>query len=245
MQLENTVALITGGSQGLGLALARALGKRGVKVALMARDAARLERVQRALAAEGIRVQTVAADVADKEAIYPSIGQLQATLGPIDILVHNASSLGHVPLRPLLDTECEVLEQTLATNLVGPFRLSKALAPGMVLRGQGALVHISSDAAVNAYPSWGAYGTSKAALDHLARHFAAELEGSGVSVLSVDPGEMDTAMHRDALPDADPSSLARPEAVAERIVALISAEPSRHHGQRRVIAELESVEVPS
>jgi NAD(P)-dependent dehydrogenase (short-subunit alcohol dehydrogenase family) len=102
----------------------------------------------------------------------------------------------------------------------------------MVVRGQGALVHISSDAAVNAYPSWGAYGTSKAALDHLARHFASELSGSGVAVLSIDPGEMDTAMHRDAIPDADPSSLTRPSDVAERIADVLASPLEAKHGTR-------------
>lgn len=240
MQLRDKVALITGGSRGLGLALGRALGRRGARVALVARDASALSAACDQLAAEGIDAHAFAADVADKQAIYPLLGRVQAALGPIDVLVHNASSLGHVPLRPLLDTDCEVLEQTLATNLVGPFRLSKALAPGMLLRGAGAILHISSDAAVNAYPSWGAYGTSKAALDHLARHLAAELAGSGVEVWSVDPGEMDTAMHRDAIPDADPASLARPEAVAERIVALLSRAPVPNQAQRIVVNELEA-----
>lgn len=239
MELKHKVALITGSSQGLGFALARALGKRGVKVALVARSEATLRAARDALRREGVEAHAFASDIADKQAIYPLVGQVQGTLGPIDILVHNASTLGHVPLRPLLETECEVLAQTLETNLIGPFRLSKAVAPGMLLRGEGSIVHISSDAAVNAYPSWGAYGTSKAALDHLARHFATELAGSNVRVLSVDPGEMDTAMHRDALPDADPTSLARPEHVAERIVALIASEGARHHGERIVLSNQE------
>jgi NAD(P)-dependent dehydrogenase (short-subunit alcohol dehydrogenase family) len=235
MQLENKVALITGASRGLGFALARALGRRGVKLALVAREPSALADACAHLTREGSVAHAFVADIADKQAIYPLVGQVQGTLGAVDILIHNASTLGHVPLRPLLDTDCEVLETTLATNLVGPFRLSKALAPGMVLRGAGALVHISSDAAVNAYASWGAYGTSKAALDHLARHFAAELEGSGVLVLSIDPGEMDTAMHRAALPEADPSSLAQPDAVAERIVALLARAPGAATPQRSVI----------
>jgi NAD(P)-dependent dehydrogenase (short-subunit alcohol dehydrogenase family) len=238
MQLEGKVALITGASRGLGFALARALGRRGAKVALVARNEAALREASSSLSREDIRTLAVAADIADKETIYPLIGEVQGTLGPIDIVIHNASTLGHVPLRALSDTDCEVLEQTLRTNVLGPFRLSKALAPAMVVRGEGALVHISSDAAVSAYPSWGAYGTSKAALDHLARHFAAELAGSGVHVLSIDPGEMDTAMHRDAIPDADPNSLARPERVAERIAQLLASELGAQHGARVIAAEI-------
>lgn len=238
MELKNRVALITGGSRGLGFALARALGRRGSKVALVARNESEVHDAQRALNEEGIAALALAADVSDKDAIYPLIGRVQGALAPIDILVHNASTLGHVPLRALLDTDCEVLEQTLLTNVIGPFRLSKAVAPAMLVRGEGAIVHISSDAALNAYPSWGAYGTSKAALDHLARHFASELAGSGVHVLSIDPGEMDTTMHRDALPEADPKLLARPEQVAERIAALLATPLARHHGQRLSAAQL-------
>lgn len=238
MQLEGKVALITGGSQGLGRALAFALGRRGAQVALVARHEDALNDTVAALHSAGIRAIGVAADVADKEAIYPLLGRVQGTLGPIDLLVHNASTLGPVPLRALLDTDCEQLEATLATNVLGPFRLSKAVAPGMVVRGQGALVHISSDAAVNAYPEWGAYGTSKAALDHLARHFASELVGTGVHVLSIDPGEMDTRMHKEALPDADPNTLARPEQVAERIAQLLATKLEAQHGARIVAAEI-------
>jgi NAD(P)-dependent dehydrogenase (short-subunit alcohol dehydrogenase family) len=238
MQLANKVALITGASRGLGRALALALGRRGAKVALVARHEAALNEAVDALTREGITAIGYAADIADKEAIYPLLGKVQATLGPIDLVLHNASTLGHVPLRSLLDTDCEALEQVLATNLLGPFRLSKAIAAGMVVRGQGALVQISSDAAVNAYAQWGAYGTSKAALDHLARHFATELQGSGVHVLSIDPGEMDTTMHRDAIPDADPSTLARPSDVAERIARLLGSNLEAQHGARVLASEI-------
>lgn len=238
MELEGKVALITGASRGLGLALASALGKRGAKLALVARGQAALSEATAALTNEGITAIGVAADIGDKHAIYPLLGQVQGTLGAIDLVVHNASTLGPVPLRSLLDTDCELLEQTLQTNVLGPFRVSKAVAPGMLLRGQGALVHISSDAAVNAYPHWGAYGTSKAALDHLARHFASELAGSGVHVFSIDPGEMDTAMHRDALPDADPRTLARPSEVAQAIARLLARDLAPLHGTRILAAEI-------
>jgi NAD(P)-dependent dehydrogenase (short-subunit alcohol dehydrogenase family) len=109
----------------------------------------------------------------------------------------------------------------LEANLVGPFRLTKILAGAMALRGDGVVVHVSSDAAVEPYPRWGAYGVSKAAQDHLSRILAAELAGTGVRVLAVDPGEMDTVMHAEAVPDADRSTLQRPADVAARIVAMI------------------------
>lgn len=113
---------------------------------------------------------------------------------PIDLLVHNASTLGKTPLPILLDTECEDLSQVLEVNVVGPFRLTKVVAGAMALGRRGVVLHISSDAAVNAYPGWGTYGASKAAQDHLSRTWAAELEGTGVSFYAVDPGEMNTRM---------------------------------------------------
>jgi len=238
MELTNKVALITGGSHGLGFALAGTLGKRGARVALVAREQSALDEAVQSLRKQGIEALGIAADVADKHAIYPLLGEVQGTLGAIDIVVHNASTLGHVPLRALLDSDCEVLEQVFATNVLGPFRLSKAVAPAMVVRGEGALVHISSDAALNAYAHWGAYGTSKAALDHLARHFASELTDSGVHVLSIDPGEMDTTMHRDALPDADPGTLERPENVAERIAQVLASNLAAHHGARLLASQI-------
>jgi NAD(P)-dependent dehydrogenase (short-subunit alcohol dehydrogenase family) len=106
----------------------------------------------------------------------------------------------------------------------------------MALRKRGTIVHVSSDAAVAAYPRWGAYSVSKAALDHLARIFAAELGELGVHVFSIDPGEMDTAMHRDAMPDADRSVLARPEEVARRIVSIIAADRAEN-GARLVATD--------
>src|SRR5262245_45606592 len=167
MGLDGKAVLITGGSRGLGRALAFALGRRGAKLALVARDGAALAEAVDALRAEGAIAHGITADVADKNAVYAIAGQAAALVGPIDVLVHNASTLGPTPLRLLLDTDCEALEHVLQVNVVGPFRLTKALAGSMALRGSGLVLHVSSDAAVEAYPQWGAYGVSKAALDHL------------------------------------------------------------------------------
>jgi NAD(P)-dependent dehydrogenase (short-subunit alcohol dehydrogenase family) len=153
-------------------------------------------------------------------------------VGPIELLVHNASTVGPVPLRLLLDTECEDLEQVLQVNLVGPFRLTKLVAGAMALRGSGLVVHISSDAAVAPYPRWGAYGVSKAAQDHLARILAAELTGAGVRFLTIDPGEMDTQMHADAMPEADRAALKKPDAVARVIVGMIRGAGRMESGAR-------------
>lgn len=221
MDLKGTATLITGASRGLGRALAEQLGEAGARLVLAARGAEALEQVAAGIRRRGGEAHALPFDVGDKQQIHALAGAASALVGPIDLLVHNASTLGPTPLRLLLDTECEDLASVLETNLLGPFRLSKVLAGSMALRGTGSIVHISSDAGVSAYERWGAYSVSKAALDHLSRLWAAELGGRGVRVLSVDPGEMDTQMHREALPGADPSQLAQPGDVARAILRLL------------------------
>lgn len=221
MELVGKVALVTGASRGLGRALAASLAEAGAQVALVARREQAVEDAARALRESGKRAIGVAADVGDKNAIYPLVGQVNAVFGPVDILVNNASELGPTPLRLLLDTACEDLDAVLGVNVVGPFRLTKAVLGSMVLRGAGTVVNVSSDAATTPYARWGAYGASKAALDHMGRIWASELEGTGVRIFSVDPGEMDTAMHASAMPEADRASLAQPEHVARTILNMI------------------------
>ena len=237
MDIRGQVALVTGASRGLGEALSKALARRGARVVLVARGADDLERVARAIRAEGGEAHALAFDVGDKSAIHRIAGAAAALVGPPSIVVHNASTLGPVPLPLLLDTECEDLERVLAVNLVGPFRLTKALAGPMVLKKAGVFLFVSSDAAVSAYPRWGAYGVSKAAQDHLARVLAAEMEP--LRFFSVDPGEMDTKMHADAVPDADPATMARPEHVAERLVAIVQRAESLTNGARLLAADFE------
>jgi NAD(P)-dependent dehydrogenase (short-subunit alcohol dehydrogenase family) len=224
MKLHGKAALVTGSSRGLGRALAEELAARGAKLALVARGSADLEKVAAEIRAGGGIAHALPGDVADKTAVHGLAGAAAALVGPIDVLVHNASTLGPVPLRLLLDTECEDLSHVLEVNLVGPFRLTKIVAGSMALRGQGVVVHVSSDAAVAAYPRWGAYGVSKAAQDHLSRLWNAELGELGVRVFSVDPGEMDTEMHRDAMPDADRATLADPKVIARRIADMIESD---------------------
>ncbi|MGE0886713.1 MAG: SDR family NAD(P)-dependent oxidoreductase [Blastocatellales bacterium] len=229
--------LITGGSRGLGQALAFRLSAKGAKVVLVARDQRELDETVDKIRKNGGVAFGVAADVGDKESIYPIAGQAAALAGPVDVLVNNASTLGPVPLRLLLDTDCEDFEQTLQVNTIGPFRLIKAVVGSMFLRQTGVVVNISSDAAVEAYPSWGIYSASKAALDHLTRIAAAELADTSVRFLSVDPGEMDTRMHADAVPDADPASLRSPETVAEKIVTMIQHSDRIASGSRIIASD--------
>ena len=239
MNIQNLAALITGGSRGLGRSLARALAAEGASVVLVARRQEELKQTVDEIRSNGGNAYGIAADVADKNAIYSIAAQAAALVGPIDILIQNASTLGPVPLRLLLDTDCEDLERALEVNLVGPFRLAKVLAGHMVLRGAGLVLSITSDASVQAYPEWGAYSISKAALDHMNRLFAAELRETGVQFLSVDPGDMDTAMHAAAIPDADRSQLQKPEDAARRILEIIRHAEAFPNGSRLVASELE------
>jgi NAD(P)-dependent dehydrogenase (short-subunit alcohol dehydrogenase family) len=237
MDLRGKAALVTGGSRGLGAALGEALAKRGARVVLVARNAEPLARVVEKIRAEGGEAHGLAFDVGDKESAHRITGAAAALVGPIDVLVHNASTLGPVPMPFLLDTACEDFSAVLETNVVGPLRIDKIVGGSMALRKTGVIAHVSSDAAINGYPRWGAYGVSKAALDQLGRVLGAELAEHGVRVFSVDPGEMDTQMHADAMPEADRASLERPERVAERVVAMIEQADRIEPGARLVASD--------
>jgi NAD(P)-dependent dehydrogenase (short-subunit alcohol dehydrogenase family) len=213
---------ITGGTSGLGLALVRELLNRGAQVAFVARRRDGVERVER----EHRGAHGIAGDVSKKEAIHPIAMQILGALGGLDVLINNASDLGPVPLALLADTECEDFERALATNVLGPFRLTKALLGSLAAsarEGRGAVVvNVSSDAAINAYPHWGAYGASKAALHHLSRIWDEELTAEGVRVLPIDPGDMDTPLHAAAVPDADRSTLKRPDDAARELADAVA-----------------------
>ena len=239
MNVQNASVLITGGSRGLGRALAIALAGEGASVVLVARGQEELNQTVEELRSKGGNAHGIVADVGDKNTIHSIAARAAALAGPIDILIQNASTLGPVPLRLLLDTDCEDLERSLEVNLVGPFRLAKVLAGPMVLKGAGLVLSITSDASLQAYPEWGAYSIGKAGLDHMNRLFGAELQDTGVQFLCVDPGDMDTAMHEAALPDADRSKLQSPEHAARRILEIIRHAEAFPNGSRLVASELE------
>jgi NAD(P)-dependent dehydrogenase (short-subunit alcohol dehydrogenase family) len=240
MKVRSRSVLITGGSRGLGAALGQELARRGARVVLVARGEKALEETAGRIRAAGGEAHALVADVGSKESVYPLVGAAAALVGPLDVVVHNASALGPTPLRELAETDCEEFARVLETNVVGPLRLTKAVVGSMVLRRQGVVVGISSDAAVEAYPGWGAYGVSKAALDHLMRTWAVELRESGVRFLAVDPGEMDTVMHAEAMPDADRSTLRKPEDVAVRVADLIESADEIPTGSRVEASRVEA-----
>ena len=216
-------AAITGGTSGLGLALVRELRERAASVAFVGRTRERVEAVARAHHG----THGIVGDVSRKDDIHPIALQIVGNLGGLDVLVNNASSLGPTPLALLGDTECEDLELALATNLLGPIRLTKSLLGSLSASardGRGSVVlNISSDAANNPYPRWGAYSASKAALHQLSRIWDEELAAEGVHFLSLDPGDMDTPLHALAVPDADRTTLKAPATAARELADAIAS----------------------
>lgn len=215
--------LVTGGTSGLGLALVRELLRRGARVAFVARGRDRVEHVARDLPG----THGIVGDVSAKDDIYPIALQVVGELGGLDVLINNASDLGPTPLAMLSDTECEDLVRAFDTNVIGPFRLTKALMGALAAsarEARGAVVlNISSDAAITPYAGWGAYGASKAALNQLSRIWGEEHEADGVRFLSLDPGDMDTPMHAAAVPDADSATLKPPALAANELADAIAA----------------------
>ena len=214
---------VTGGTSGLGLELVREFRGRGADVAFVAR---RRERVE-AVAREHPGAHGIAGDVSAEGDSYAIAMQITGELGGLDVLINNASDLGPAPLELLGDTDSMDFERALDTNVLGPFRLTKALLGALTAsareNGAAVVLNISSDAATHAYPGWGAYGSSKAALLHLTRIWNEELAADGVHFISFDPGDMDTPMHTLAVPDGDPAALKRPEAAAREAAETILA----------------------
>jgi short-subunit dehydrogenase len=219
---RNEVVLITGASKGLGRAVALELARRGHPLILNARGARALREVEEEVS-RFTRVLAISGDVSEIAEELAARGARE--LGPIEILINNASDIGPTPMPPLELHPWDALLRVLTVNAVAPLHLMQLVLPGMRERGRGTIVNITSDAGVNAYAGWGGYGASKAALEHLSRVLAKELEGSGVRLLVVDPGDMNTEMHRLAEPGVDLSHLPDAASVAPRIVELLAGSP--------------------
>ncbi len=226
----NRIALITGASRGLGAVLARFLAGQRYDLVLTARDADVLETTARGLDASGGRIAAIAGDVADP-AHRERLVAAAASLGGLDLLVNNASTLGPTPLPPLSELPLLALEDIFGVNVLAPLGLVQLALPLLEKRG-GLVVDISSDAATGGYPGWGGYGASKAALDLLSLTLANELAERGVGVVAVDPGDMRTAMHQAAYPGEDISDRPLPDDTLPFFAWLLAQEPSRISGRR-------------
>ena len=208
-------ALITGASRGLGRALAAALAADGWQLVLDARDGDRLVAAVAGFASPD-RVTALAGDVADPD---HRAALAAAVPDGLDLLVTNASELGPSPLPPLATLPLAAFERVLAVNTVAPLGLVQLLLPAL-RRAGGRVLQISSDAAVEAYPGWGGYGASKAALDQLTAVLAAE--EPALRVYAVDPGDMATDMHQAAFPGEDISDRPSPESVVPALLRLVT-----------------------
>jgi NAD(P)-dependent dehydrogenase (short-subunit alcohol dehydrogenase family) len=219
-------ALITGGSRGLGRALARTLADRGWRVVIDGRDPDRL-----GVAARELGVEAIAGDVADPA----HRAALAAAVGPrLNLLVNNASVLGPSPQPALTDYPIEAMAEVYRVNTLAPLALVQAVLPALVATG-GRIINVSSDAAVEAYPGWGGYGSSKAALDQLTAVLAAEQPG--LRVYAVDPGDMNTDLHQQAFPGEDISDRPDPESVVPALVELIERDlPSGRYRATELMA---------
>jgi NAD(P)-dependent dehydrogenase (short-subunit alcohol dehydrogenase family) len=234
-QLSGKNILVTGASQGLGREMAlRFAGEDAAGLSLVARHADKLNAVRDELRklAPKIGIVAIEADVSKPRDIERIVATTLAQFkGQLDVLVNNASTIGPSPMPYLLDYPVENFREVLDTNLIGPFLLIKNALPSMIEHG-GSIINVTSDAGQVGYPGWGAYGISKFGLEGLSQTWASELEETGVRVNWVDPGNMNTAMHRAAEPEEDPSEWANPADVNEVFVFLASDESKNVTGKR-------------
>lgn len=223
------VALITGASRGLGKVLTHFLAAGGYALILVARGEEELNAT-----ADEIRkissVQVVRGDVANPKDRDRMIRAARSS-GRLDLLVNNASDLGATPLPPLTKADHARFLKVLEVNTLAPLALIQKALP-LLVRSHGLVVNISSDAAVGGYPGWGVYGASKAALDLVTKTLGQELREEGVAVVSVDPGDMRTAMHQDAYPGQDISDRPLPDVTVPFWAWLFSQSPMKISGGR-------------
>jgi NAD(P)-dependent dehydrogenase (short-subunit alcohol dehydrogenase family) len=234
-----SVAIVTGASRGLGQALAEGLARQGWSLVIDGRDPAALEDASAHLApllSPGRALRALAGDITDPEHRRALVGAA-AELGGLDLLVNNAGTLGPSPLPALGDYPLDGLRVALEVNVVAPLAVTQAALPLLVAAPHPRLLNITSDAAAAAYEGWGGYGAGKAALEHIGAVLA--VENPGLTVWSVDPGYLRTAMHQAAYPGEDITDRPEPASVVPAFLALI--ESDRPSGRYRA-SELDAVE---
>ena len=191
-ELKGKVALVTGASRGLGEGAARGLAAAGASVMLLARDGKRVAEVAQAITQDKGRAEAAACDVSDYAAVQNVVAQTEATLGPVDILVNNAGVIE--PISEIATSDPALWAQSLSINLVGAYYVLRAVLPGMLERGGGTIVNVSSGAAYRPLEGWSAYCSGKAGLAMLTRAVALETAGKGIRIFGFSPGTIDTDM---------------------------------------------------
>lgn len=229
--MKNKVVLITGASRGLGRALTIAFAKEGAKLAICARSEESLQMVKKEAEAFGVDVLAITADVSNARDVERFVATTESAFGQIDVLINNASILGPSPMPMLLDYPEEDFAEVVKVNVNSTFLVTRRVIPGMLERNNGSIINVTSEAGNTGYAGWGAYGISKFAIEGLTETWADELSETNVRVNMVDPGEMNTEMHRLAVPDCD-YPLAEPEDVVDVFLYLASATSEEISGKR-------------
>ncbi|MDM5330872.1 SDR family oxidoreductase [Neobacillus sp. CF12] len=229
--LNKKVVMITGASRGLGRALALAFAKEGARLAICSRTSNELLKVKEDAEALGGEVLAVTADISLTRDVERFVAMTEEAFGQIDVLINNASILGPSPMPLLLDYPEEDFAEVLRVNSISPFLVARRVIPGMLQRNHGSIINVTSEAGNVGYAGWGAYGISKFAVEGLTETWADELSETNLRVNMVDPGEMDTDMHRLAVPDCD-YSLVKPEDVVNVFLYLASDKSAGITGQR-------------
>jgi NAD(P)-dependent dehydrogenase (short-subunit alcohol dehydrogenase family) len=234
-KLAGKKILVTGASQGLGREIALRFAREGAAgLSLVARHIAQLNTVRDDIrqVSPKIEIVIIEADVSKSRDIERVVATTLAQFkGSLDVLVNNASTIGPSPMPNLLDYPVEDFRNVVDTNLIGPFLLIKNALPAMIERG-GSIINVTSDAGQVGYPGWGAYGISKFGLEGMSQTWASELEETKVRVNWADPGNMNTAMHRAAEPEEDPTEWANPADVTDVFLFLASDESKDVTGKR-------------
>lgn len=208
----NRVVVITGGTKGLGKALALAFAKAGDSVAICARSESGLNEMKELLSDLGADFLTIQADASNEVDVEKFISCVEAKWGQIDLLINNASIYGTGPTW-LVDYPSDQFKEVMHINVMNPLLVTQRVMPGMLQRNEGLVINVTSEAGHHGYPGWGAYGVSKFALEGLTEIWAAELEKYDIHMKMIDPGEMDTEMHDLAVPNCD-YHLANPNEIA-------------------------------
>ncbi|PPA70807.1 SDR family NAD(P)-dependent oxidoreductase [Jeotgalibacillus proteolyticus] len=227
---NNSVVMITGASKGLGKELALEFARNGARLAICARQLPALQQVEQEIKELGGEVVAVEGDVSNPDDVNRFVSVVEEVFSGVDVLINNASIFGPGPSL-LADYPNEAFNEVLHVNVLNPFLMTKRVLPGMLSKKAGSIINLTSEAGKTGFAEWGAYGISKFAVEGLTQTWAEELEGTGVRINMVDPGEMDTDMHKKAVPDCD-YPLAHPSANMDIFNYLASTESIKENGRR-------------